>query len=100
MEIAIRESVREAIRFLYNSDAEDDLIQVQETRRDFTGDFTLVVFPLLRFSKNTPEQTGKDIGNFLKQKLPLISDFNVIKGFLNIEISDSCLLYTSPSPRD
>lgn len=88
MEIAIRECVREAIRTLYGSEASDDLVQIQETRKDFIGDFTLVVFPLLRFSKNTPEQTANDIGSFLKRKLPLISGFNVIKGFLNIEISD------------
>jgi len=88
MEIAIRDGIREAIRNLYNSDAANDLIQIQETRRDFSGDFTLVVFPLLRFSKNTPEQTGKEIGNFLIKKHPLISGFNVIKGFLNIEVSD------------
>ena len=88
MEIAIRECVREAIRTLYDSDASDDLVQIQETRKDFSGDFTLVVFPLLRFSKNTPEQTANEIGNYLKEKLPLISGFNVIKGFLNIGISD------------
>jgi arginyl-tRNA synthetase len=50
---------------------------------------SLVVFPILRFSKNTPEQTGNDIGNFLLENSDLISEFNVIKGFLNLVISDS-----------
>jgi len=61
---------------------------LQETRKDFRGDFTLVVFPLLRFSKNTPEQTGEKIGNYLVEKFPAVSGYNVIKGFLNLEISE------------
>lgn len=88
MESVIKDCIKEAIKTLYNSDAEDELIQIQETRKDFRGDFTLVVFPLLRFSKNTPEQTGKDIGSYLSEKLPAVTGFNVIKGFLNLEISD------------
>ena len=62
---------------------------MQETRKDFKGDFTLVVFPLLRFSKNTPEKTGETIGNYLVENFPSVSGFNVIKGFLNLEISDA-----------
>lgn len=88
MEIVIRNKIREAIRVLYNNEVPEDLIQIQETRKEFRGDFTLVVFPLLRYSKNTPENTGTSIGNFLKDQLPDISGFNVIKGFLNIEIAD------------
>jgi arginyl-tRNA synthetase len=88
MEIALKEKIREAVKNLYNSEVNDVLIQLQETRKDFRGDFTLVVFPLLRFSKNTPEQTGNDIGNYLVKNFPDVSGFNVIKGFLNLEISD------------
>ena len=88
MEIILKDKVKEAIRFLYNCEVKDEQIQVQETRKDFKGDFTLVVFPLLRFSKNTPEKTGEMIGNFLIEKFPAISAFNVIKGFLNLEISN------------
>ncbi len=55
MENALRGKIKDAVKILYNSDVSEDLIQIQETRRDFKGDFTLVVFPLLRFSKNTPE---------------------------------------------
>ena len=89
MEIVLKEKIKEAVKFIYNSDVKDDLIQVQETRKDFKGDFTLIVFPLLRFSKNTPEKTGETIGQYLKEKFPAVSDFNVIKGFLNLEISDT-----------
>lgn len=88
MEIVLRNKITEAVRVLYNNVVPEDLIQIQETRKEFRGDFTLVVFPLLRYSKNTPENTGKSIGNFLQEHLPAVSGFNVIKGFLNIEISD------------
>jgi arginyl-tRNA synthetase len=89
MESVLKDKIKEAVKFLYNSELADNLIQLQETRKDFKGDFTLVVFPLLRFSKNTPEQTGESIGNYLVTHFPEVSGFNVIKGFLNLEISDN-----------
>jgi arginyl-tRNA synthetase len=88
MEIVLKERIKEAVNILYNSEVPDDLIQIQETRKDFKGDFTLVVFPLLRFSKNTPEKTGETIGNYLIDKFHEVSDFNVIKGFLNLSVTD------------
>lgn len=89
MEIVLKEKIKEAVKIIYNSEVKDDLIQIQETRKDFKGDFTLVVFPLLRFSKNTPEKTGEMIGQFLTDNFPSVSGFNVIKGFLNLEISNT-----------
>ena len=89
MEIVLKEKIKEAVKIIYNSEVKDDLIQIQETRKDFKGDFTLVVFPLLRFSKNTPEKTGETIGLYLKDNFTAVSGFNVIKGFLNLEISDT-----------
>jgi len=88
MEGFLKERIKEGVRALYNADIGDDLIQLQETRKDFKGDFTLIVFPLLRFSKNTPEKTGETLGEYLKTSFPQISGFNVIKGFLNLEISE------------
>ncbi len=93
MEIILKEKIKEAVKNIYNSEVKDDLIQIQETRKDFEGDFTLIVFPLLRFSKNTPEKTGEMIGKYLIENLNhsgsnIIKGFNVIKGFLNLEISD------------
>jgi arginyl-tRNA synthetase len=88
MEIILKDKIIEAVGVLYNSEVPGNLIQLQETRKEFKGDFTLVVFPLLRFSKNTPEKTGENIGNYLLSSFPLVSGFNVIKGFLNLEISD------------
>ena len=89
MEIILKEKIKEAVKTIYNSEVKDDLIQIQETRKDFKGDFTLIVFPLLRFSKNTPEKTGEMIGQYLKDNFDAISGFNVIKGFLNLEVADS-----------
>jgi arginyl-tRNA synthetase len=86
MEIVLRNIIKEAVRVLYNSEVPEDLIQIQETRKEFRGDFTLVVFPLLRYSKNTPENTGTSIGNFLQEHLPAVSG-SMNQGFLNIEIS-------------
>ena len=88
MEIILKDKIIEAVKVLYNSEVPGDLIQLQETRKEFKGDFTLVVFQLLRFSKNTPEKTGENIGNYLLESFPLVSGFNVVKGFLNLEISD------------
>ncbi len=88
MEIILKDKIIEAVSVLYSSEVPGNLIQLQETRKEFKGDFTLVVFPLLRFSKNTPEKTGENIGNFLLESFPLVSGFNVVKGFLNLIISD------------
>ena len=79
----------EAVRNLYNMDIEPAALQVQVTRKEFEGDYTLVVFPLLKVSKKSPEATGAEIGDWLKANVQEISDYNVIKGFLNISFSNS-----------
>ena len=89
MEILLREKIREAVRSLYNCEVEDNLIQIQKTKKEFEGDFTFIVFPVLRYSKITPEQTGESIGKYLVDNFRSVSAFNVIKGFLNLVISDS-----------
>ncbi|HKK40994.1 MAG TPA: arginine--tRNA ligase [Bacteroidales bacterium] len=89
MENVLKDKVKEAVSAIYNCDVDDNLIQIQETRKDFRGDFTLVVFPLLRFSKNTPEKTGETIGMYLLGNSDFVSGYNVVKGFLNLEISYS-----------
>src|SRR5690606_14071834 len=74
----------QAIKNLF---AQDVLVELQKTRKDFEGDYTLVVFAYLRFSKKSAEQTAELIGNELQQKYQeLISGFNVVKGFLNISL--------------
>lgn len=84
IELKLKETVLEAIENLYGQTVEEKSIQIQKTRKDFEGDFTLVVFPLLRVSKKPPEQTAEEIGNYLKGNVNEIHEFNVIKGFLNL----------------
>ena len=76
-----------AIKDLYNTDIQPSDLQVQVTRKDFEGDYTLVVFPLLRISHSSPDATGKAIGDWFTTNVPEISSFNVVKGFLNISLS-------------
>ena len=64
-------------------------IEFQSTRKDFEGDVTLVIFPMLRAIKTNPEALGRQLGEFLTQQLPQVSGFNVVKGFLNISFSDA-----------
>lgn len=89
MENILKQKISEALKILFTTEVDQEIIQIQETRKDFKGDFTLVVFPLLRFSKNTPEKTGEMIGEYLVKNFQAVSGFNVIKGFLNLEVSDS-----------
>ncbi len=62
-------------------------VQIQKTRKEFEGDYTLVVFPLLKISHKGPEQTGNEIGQWLVDNVAEIAAFNVIKGFLNLSLS-------------
>ncbi len=87
-ELFIATKASEAIKALYNADIEPSALQVSVTRKEFTGDFTLVVFPLLRLSHSTPENTGAAIGEWLKANVPEISEYNCVKGFLNLLFSN------------
>ncbi|MCS3553597.1 MULTISPECIES: arginine--tRNA ligase [unclassified Sphingobacterium] len=78
----------QAVKQLYNADISENQIALQETRKEFEGQITIVTFPVTRFSKKSPEQTGTEIGEYLKTHISAITDFNVIKGFLNICLSD------------
>ncbi|MBQ7877918.1 MAG: arginine--tRNA ligase [Bacteroidaceae bacterium] len=89
IEITLTESIIAAIKALYNTDYDSEKIQLQKTRKEFEGDFTLVVFPFLSLSRKRPEETAQEIGEFLKANQSLISGFNVVKGFLNISISSA-----------
>jgi len=87
MENLLRKGVREAVRSLYGTEVEDDHLQIQKTRKEFAGDLTLVVFPLTRISRKPPEETAREIGEFLMSNISAVSGFNVIKGFLNVTVS-------------
>ena len=77
----------EAVKALYGGGAVSPSLQVQVTRKEFEGDYTLVTFPLLKMSGASPENTGKAIGDWLVANCPEISGYNVVKGFLNVSFS-------------
>ncbi len=83
LEIAVKEGVKE----LYNTTVES--VEFQATRKEFEGDITVVVFALLRYVKGNPVQIGTAIGEYLKENVAEVTNFNVVKGFLNISISDA-----------
>lgn len=82
----ILSSTIEAVKNLYAAEVSAGMVQIQETRQEFEGDYTIVVFPFLKLSKKNPEATGTEIGNYLAQHCAVIEKFNVIKGFLNLVI--------------
>ncbi|MDA9819734.1 arginine--tRNA ligase [Salibacteraceae bacterium] len=86
MEEELRSALAESIERLYGA-FEGDL-QIQKTRKEFEGEFTLVVFPLLRTSKKKPEETAEEIGRDLVENFEAAVAFQVVKGFLNISLSD------------
>ena len=120
----IKQSISKAFKEVYELDLQEDTINLQPTRKEFEGTFTLVTFPFAGRLKLNPELVGNTIGDFLTQNTAEIKGYNVLKGFLNLVIEDSvwvnvfndilsnssfgqhegnnqtCLLYTSPSPRD
>lgn len=85
----ITEAAIKAVKHLYQTDITPDAIALQETRKEFEGQVTIVTFPFTKFSRKSPEQTGTEIGEYLLGNLSEISGFNVIKGFLNISLRDA-----------
>jgi arginyl-tRNA synthetase len=84
----IIEATLKAVKHLYNTDIATADISLQETRKEFEGQVTVVTFPFTKFSKKSPEQTGNEIGAYLQSESKEIAGFNVIKGFLNISLTD------------
>jgi arginyl-tRNA synthetase len=89
IEEILSQSIINALKTLYTADFDKSAVVFQKTNPDFEGDITLVVFPFLKASKKNPEQTAADIGNYLKSNCADVSNFNVVKGFLNLVIADS-----------
>lgn len=76
-----------AIKELYGADVPAKMIQLQKTKANFEGNLTLVMFPLLKTSRKSPEATAQEVGEYLKNNCTAIADFNVVKGFLNLVIA-------------
>ncbi len=89
MEDKLKRYIIDALSSSYFCNVDPDIIQIQETRKEFDGDFTVIVFPFTRYSRNTPEATGQTLGKYLSEKYSEISSYNVIKGFLNLVLSDA-----------
>ena len=83
----ISDTISDAVVSLFGKEAIANPVVIEQTKKVFEGDFTLVVFPLLKFSKKNPEETAALIGDYLIQKSSNFSSFNVVKGFLNIQLS-------------
>ena len=83
----IETKVKEGFLALYN--IEIPTVEFQATRKEFEGDITVVVFPLLRYKKGNPVQIGEDLGKYVVENVPEITNYNVLKGFLNLVVDDS-----------
>ena len=86
----IESNVKKGFFTLYN--IELPTVEFQATRKEFDGDITVVVFPMLRFKKGNPVQIGEDLGKYLVENVTEINNYNVVKGFLNLVISDAFYL--------
>ncbi|HJA14186.1 MAG TPA: arginine--tRNA ligase [Candidatus Butyricimonas faecavium] len=89
IEKMLTQQVLEAVKACYGVELTEKDVQLQETRREFAGDLTVVVFPFTRYSKKSPEETAKELGEYLKQNIEEVETYNVIKGFLNVVISSA-----------
>ena len=87
IEVIIRDKIVEAIEKCYHQHIDPSLVQLQNTKKEFEGDVTVVVFPFVRMSKKSPEQTAAEIGDYLQQNVAEVNNYNVVKGFLNLGIS-------------
>jgi arginyl-tRNA synthetase len=94
LETTIGTVVAQAVETLYGLKIEANQIQLQKTKREFEGELTVVIFPFVKAARKSPEQTGQEIGEYLQKNNPVVSAFNVIKGFLNLSISQNYWLET------
>ncbi len=92
LETQLQAAAVQAVATLYGAQVDAAQIQIQKTRPEFEGHLTLVTFPLLRQSHKRPEETGEDLGRYLKENTALVSAYNVVKGFLNLVIAPQAWL--------
>jgi len=89
LEILLVKPIIAAVKELFGADLPENQVNFQTTRKEFEGDITLVVFPMVRFAKKGPEQTAEVLGNYLVEHIDFVEKFNVVKGFLNMVIAES-----------
>ena len=89
IELQLIQPITDAVKELFKADIPANQINFQTTRKEFDGDVTLVVFPMVRLAKKSPEQTANDLGDYLVKHVDFVEKYNVVKGFLNMVISES-----------
>jgi arginyl-tRNA synthetase len=94
MEKQLKDAIIAGVEQLYGSAPAESQITLQKTKKEFAGDWTLVTFPLLKLSRKNPAQTAGEIGDYLKENVSIVADFNVINGFLNIVLQQGSWLDT------
>lgn len=87
LEQSIAKATAQAVKSLYGIDVDADKIQIQKTKKEFQGDVTVVTFAFSKAAHKSPDAIGQEIGEYLKNNAKEVSDFNVIKGFLNISVA-------------
>lgn len=85
----IQQAAAEGVTALFGQSVHPQDIALTPTRKEFAGDYTIVVFPFTKFVKKSPDAIGQELGEYLKTHLPAVADFNVVKGFLNLVLSDT-----------
>lgn len=83
----LQQSVQDAVAHLYGETVELSKVQINQTPAEFTGDYSVVVFPYVKLAKKAPDQVANEIGAYLQENRPEVAAFNVIKGFLNLELA-------------
>src|SRR5690606_17848332 len=84
----ILQDISQAFQAAYNHPVEPSSLLLQPTRKDFTGNYTFVMFPFSKITKASPEQGAAKIGEYLKANSAVVKEYNVVKGFLNISVED------------
>jgi len=92
IETLISRAAGEAVKALYGMDANEKMLQLQKTRSEFEGNLTLVVFPFVKAARKSPEQTAQEIGQYLVDHCEAVDGFNVVKGFLNLNVGQGAWL--------
>ena len=89
IEQKIQESAKAAAKALYGIDADEKMVQLQKTRSEFQGNLTLVVFPFVKAARKKPEAVAEEIGQYLVENSGVVSEYNIVKGFLNLSIAQA-----------
>ena len=89
IEQKLQQAVADALNRLYSLEVSPDTVVLQATKKEFTGDYTVVVFPYVKQARRSPEQVANELGAMVKESVSEVAGFNVIKGFLNFEIADN-----------